>query len=65
VATILLFFIVVSFTTFCLYTGWNPFAYFLDQGRQTSPPLTGLMTPGPDKENAAGLPTIEDADPDH
>jgi len=46
VAGILLLFIVVSFTTFCLYTGWNPFAYFLEQGQQSTPPLTGTMLPG-------------------
>ena len=45
VAGILLLFIVVSFTTFCLYTGWNPFAYFLEQGQQSTPPLTGTVLP--------------------
>jgi cytoskeletal protein RodZ len=39
IATILLLLIVVSFTTFCLYTGWNPFAYFLDKGTQPTTPL--------------------------
>ena len=47
IATILLLLIVVSFTTFCLYTGWNPFAYFLDKGTQpTSPPFSRTVTPG-------------------
>jgi len=46
VAGILLLFIVVSVTTFCLYTGWNPFAYFIEQGQQATPPLTGTVLPG-------------------
>jgi cytoskeletal protein RodZ len=50
VASILLLLIVVSFTAFCLYTGWNPFAYFLDKGAQsTTPPLTGTVAPGSGK----------------
>ena len=47
IATILLLLIVVSFTTFCLYTGWNPFAYFLNKGTQaTTPPFSRTVTPG-------------------
>jgi cytoskeletal protein RodZ len=47
IASILLLLIVVSFTAFCLYTGWNPFAYFLDKGGQpTTPPLIGTVAPG-------------------
>ena len=47
IATTLLLLIVVSFSAFCLYTGWNPFAYFLDKGTQsTTPPVTGTVVPG-------------------
>lgn len=47
IASILLLLIVVSFTAFCLYTGWNPFAYFLNKGAQpTTPPFTGTVAPG-------------------
>ena len=47
IATILLLLIVVSFSIFCMYTGWNPFAYFLNMGAQsTTPSLTGTVTPG-------------------
>ncbi len=53
VATILLLLIVVSVTTFCLYTGWNPFAYFLDLGQQSTPPLTGTVAPRSENEQAA------------
>ena len=50
IASILLLLIVVSFTAFCLYTGWNPFAYFLDKGAQpTTPPHIGTVTPGSGK----------------
>ncbi len=37
VAGILLLLIVVSVTAFCLYTGWNPFTYFLELGQPTPP----------------------------
>jgi cytoskeletal protein RodZ len=40
VAGILLVSIVVTFTAFCLYTGWNPFTYFLELGQTT--PTTPL-----------------------
>lgn len=33
IATLLLLFIVLSFTGFCLYTSWNPFAFLTDQTR--------------------------------
>ena len=47
IATILLLLIVVSFSVFCLYTGWNPFAYFLDRGAQpTTSSFTGTVAPG-------------------
>lgn len=50
IASILLLLIVVSFSAFCLYTGWNPFAYFLDKGTQpTTPPHIGTVTPGSGK----------------
>ena len=35
VAGILLFVIVAFITTFCLYTGWSPFAYFLEKEETT------------------------------
>ncbi len=47
IATVLLLLIVVSFSAFCLYTGWNPFAYFLDKGVQpTTSSFTGTVAPG-------------------
>ena len=46
IAGILLLLIVASFTAVCLYTGWNPFAYFLNQGQPTMPPVTGTVTSG-------------------
>ena len=50
IASILLLLIVVSFAAFCLYTGWNPFAYFLDKGTQpTTPPHIGTVTSGSGK----------------
>jgi len=53
VAGILLLLIVVSVTTFCLYTGWNPFAYFLEQGQESTPPLSGAVAPRSENEQAA------------
>lgn len=53
VAGILLLLIVVTFSAFCVYTGWNPFAYFLNQGQQATPPLTGAVTPESENEQAA------------
>jgi len=48
IAGILLLSIVVSFTAVCLYTGWNPFAYFLNQGQSSSPAgLSSQITPPP------------------
>ncbi len=38
IATILLLLIVVSFSAFCLYTGWNPFGYFLGTESRTTEP---------------------------
>jgi cytoskeletal protein RodZ len=41
IAGVLLLFIVISFTAVCLYTGWNPFASFLNQGQSSA--LPGLI----------------------
>jgi cytoskeletal protein RodZ len=54
-AAILLLFIVASFTTFCLYTSWNPFAYFLNPGTQRTSQLTYMMIPGYENEADAAM----------
>ena len=74
IAGILLVLIVVSLTSFCLYTGWNPFSYFLEQIQE--PPVVPLtetivLEPVPDEsvitpetpENPADLTTnqVEDS----
>lgn len=55
VAAILLLFIVVSLTTFCLYTSWNPFAYFLNSGAQTTSQIKGMMMPRYENEADAAV----------
>jgi len=51
IAGILLLFIVVSFTAVCLYTGWNPFASFLNQGQSSPPPGLILSSKSRDPES--------------
>jgi len=53
VAGILLLLIVITLTTFCLYTGWTPFAYFFDQEQQSTLPLKGDVAPRSENEQAA------------
>jgi len=55
VAAILLLLIVVSFSTFCLYTSWNPFAYFLNPGAQTTNQVRGMMPRYETEADAAGF----------
>ncbi len=46
IAAILLLLIVVTFSSFCVYTGWNPFAYFL----QDTPPSVAPLSETIDRE---------------
>jgi cytoskeletal protein RodZ len=50
VAALLLILIVASFSAFCIYTGWNPFAYFLKDKTPTPAPL-GTVIEHPPVEN--------------
>ena len=52
-AGILLVLIIVTGTSFCLYTGWNPFAYFTkDQEPSQVAPYGKLITPEPENMEA-------------
>ena len=59
VASILLILIVASFSAFCVYSGWNPFSYFLEGKDQPPPPLSTTLgqepeTPTPAADRAKG-----------
>jgi cytoskeletal protein RodZ len=59
VASILLIFIVASFSAFCVYSGWNPFSYFLEQKEQAPAPLSEVIeqqsgTPAPSTTGTGG-----------
>lgn len=45
IAGLLLLFIVLSFTGFCLYTSWNPFAFLTDQTRSLSSSVINTFHP--------------------
>lgn len=45
IAGLLLLFIVLSFTGFCLYTAWNPFAFLTDQTRSLSSSVLNTFHP--------------------
>ncbi len=58
-AGILLLLLVVSLTGFCVYTGWSPFAYFLN--KEDPSPHTGfVITPDAVEEEAVIPPADED-----
>ena len=46
-AAVLLLIIVFSFTSFCAYTGWNPFEYFLKESRPAVIPLSETIAQEP------------------
>ncbi len=48
-AAILLLIIIFSFTSFCAYTGWNPFAYFLKDTQPAVLPLSETIAREPDQ----------------
>ncbi len=61
IAAILLLLIVVSFSSFCVYTGWNPFAYFLQVSPTTVTPLSETIDREP-VQNTTTTPPSPPAD---
>ena len=47
IAAFLLLLIVASFSSFCVYTDWNPFAYFLENKPQSVAPLSETIEQEP------------------
>lgn len=47
-AVVLLLFIIFSFTSFCTYTGWNPFGYFLKESTPAIIPLSETIAREPE-----------------
>lgn len=56
VAGILLILIVTSFSLFCLYSNWNPFAYFINSRQQNLHPLASITQ----HQQAVSLPVASD-----
>jgi len=58
IALILLVVIIISFTGFCLYTSWNPFAFLSEQTENMQTSMQGIFSSTPEQETT--LATIDE-----
>jgi cytoskeletal protein RodZ len=65
IAAFLLILIIATFSSFCVYTGWNPFAYFLQQNQPTVAPLSETIEQEPEENTTSSPPAAAVPAQDH